>query len=113
MTIATLSALVGTKLHTSLPVVDRDGNLVGLMTYKEIHRAMASGKDFDSVTVGQFMKRNPAVVYTDETCDVAFNRMKAANQGISPVVKRKKPRKIVGILTYRHIYEAYQKALMY
>lgn len=113
MTIATLADLVGTKLHTSLPVLDEKDELVGLMTYREIHRAMASGCDLSKITVREFMNDSPAVVYADESCAGAFSRMKNASQGMAPVVKKKEPKKVIGIVTYRHIYEAYQKALMY
>jgi CIC family chloride channel protein len=113
MSISTLAELVGTKLHTSLPVVNNSGAVVGLMMYKEIHLAMASGRDFKTLKVKEYMKRNPIVAYTDESCATVFNRMKNAAQGIAPVVRRRDPGKLVGIVTYRHIYEAYQKALMY
>jgi len=113
MNIATLSALVGTKLHTSLPVMDGSNRLAGLMTYKEIHRALTCGRDPATVRVSEFMNPSPVVAFPDEDCALVFNRMKNSAQGIAPVVKRKDPRKLIGIVTYRHIYEAYQKAITY
>jgi CIC family chloride channel protein len=111
MSLSTLSELVGKKLHTSLPVIDGDSKLVGLITYKEIHLAIMNKEDPHTIKVGDFMNSSPVVVYTDEPCDAAFNRMRNAEQGIAPVVKRKQPDTMVGIITYRHIYAAYRKAL--
>ena len=113
MSIATLSGLVGNTLHTSLPVLDRRGELVGLLTYREIHYALRTSHSRPGLLVKDCMNRSPLVAFTDEPCDAVFNRMKDADQGIAPVAKRKNPRRMVGILTYRHIYEAYRRALMY
>ncbi|MEJ2745134.1 MAG: chloride channel protein, partial [bacterium] len=113
MAIATLAELVGTKLHTSLPVINSRGDLVGLLTYKEIHHALRKSRDTDGLTVKDFMNREPMIVFSDESCDTVFHRMKDANQGIAPVVKRKHPNRMVGVMTYRHIYDAYQKATMH
>jgi CIC family chloride channel protein len=112
MSIATLSELVGNTLHTSLPVLDRRGELVGLLTYREIHYAMRTIHSRPGLLVKDCMNRSPLVAFTDEPCDAVFNRMKDADQGIAPVAKKKNPRRMVGILTYRHIYEAYRRALM-
>jgi len=38
--------------------------------------------------------------------------MKTGAIGIAPVIKSEKVRKIVGIVTYSNIFEAYEKALL-
>jgi CIC family chloride channel protein len=111
MSVAAISELVETKLHTSLPVVNCRMELVGLMTYRELHTALRHGAGGASLRVKDFMNRAPVTAYPDESCALVFKRMRDANQGIAPVVKRQAPRKMVGIVTYRHIYESYQGAL--
>jgi len=100
------------KWHTSLPVVDKNGKLAGIVTYKEMHKAMTSGKSWEQIKVSDCMRRDIVTTFPDETMNTVFGRMRNAYTNIAPVVKRKDPGKIVGIITYRHIFDSYQRALM-
>lgn len=112
MTLKELAAVFGSKLHTSLPVVDKNDKLAGIVTYKEMHKAMTSGKSWGLIKVSDCMRRDIVTAFPDETMDSVFGRMRNAYISIAPVVKRRDPGKIVGIITYRHIFDSYQRALM-
>ena len=111
MKLSKLAPKIGKELHTSLPVVDEGGELVGIVTYKQLHPAMASDTPNEEITVKDFMDPDPVVAYPGETAADVFQRMTEAYAGIAPVVKRYGLRKVIGIVTYRHVFAAYQKAL--
>ncbi len=112
MTMDVLRKKVGKTLHTSLPVVDSGGDLVGLVTYKEIHLGVECETPDCDLTARNFMIPDPVTALPDEPVDVVFRRMKANFIGVAPVIRGPGDRKVVGIVTYRNIFEAYEKALM-
>ncbi|MDP8246741.1 MAG: chloride channel protein [Candidatus Tritonobacter lacicola] len=111
MKLSELAPKVGKELHTSLPVVDEEGELVGIVTYKQLHPAMAGDTPYDRVLVRDFMNPDVVVAYPGETAAEVFQRMTEAYAGIAPVIRRHGKRKVIGIVTYRHVFAAYQKAL--
>ncbi len=112
MTMDILRKKVGTTLHTSLPVVDSEGNLVGIVTYKELHMGIESTTPDTELKARDFMNPNPVIATPEEPVDRVFKRMKEGFIGIAPVIKSEQVRKVVGIITYRNIFEAYEKALL-
>jgi chloride channel protein, CIC family len=112
MTMENLRKQVGTTLHTSLPVVNEAGDLTGVITYKEIHLGVEDTTPDSEMIVRDFMKPNPVTAYPFEPVDQVFKRMKEGFIGIAPVVKSEQVPKVVGVVTYRNIFEAYEKALL-
>jgi len=112
MTVKELAGLVGTKLHTSLPVVNEAEELVGIITYKEIHQGILRQTEEKLLPVTACMNPDPVVAHPEESVDEVFKRMKEKFQGMAPVVRSRGPRRIIGIVTYRNIFEAYEKALI-
>ena len=112
MTMEELRKKVGTTLHTSLPVVNQDNDLVGIVTYKEIHLGIEDPTLDGELLARDFMHPNPVTACPDEPVDQVFKRMKQGAIGIAPVIKSAKIRKVVGIVTYSNIFEAYEKALL-
>lgn len=112
MTMEELRKQVGTTLHTSLPVINAAGDLTGIVTYKEIHLGIEDSTPDSEMIVRDFMKPNPVTAFPEEPVDRVFKRMKEGIIGIAPVIKSKNVRKIVGIVTYSNIFEAYEKALL-
>jgi chloride channel protein, CIC family len=111
MKLSELAPKIGKELHTSLPVVDGAGELVGIVTSREIHPAMASDIPNDEIEVKDFMVPDPVVAYPGETAAEVFQRMTEAYVGVAPVIRRYGPRKVIGLITYRHVFAAYQRAL--
>lgn len=112
MTMKELRKLVGTKLHTSLPVVNQENDLVGIITYKELHLGIENITPDSELLARDFMYPHPVTAYPEEAVDRVFKRMKTRAIGIAPVIKSGKNRKVVGIVTYSNIFEAYEKALL-
>lgn len=112
MTMEALRKEVGKTLHTSLPVVDAGGDLVGIVTYKQIHLGVECETPDCDLPVRNIMIPDPVTAFPGEPVDIVFRRMKAHFIGIAPVIRGPGDRKVVGIVTYRNIFEAYEKALM-
>jgi len=55
MTMEELRKQVGTTLHTSLPVVNGERELVGIITYKEIHLGIENSTPDSELTARDFM----------------------------------------------------------
>ncbi|CAN5314554.1 chloride channel protein [soil metagenome] len=84
--------------HQGFPVIDADGLLVGVVT----RRDLLYGPDLslDGVRrVRDVIRRAPAIVYGDSTLRDAADLMVTEGVGRLPVVERRNPRRVVGILT--------------
>jgi CBS domain-containing protein len=46
----------------SIPIVDNDGKLVGIVTEFDLLKALMEGKYFEKITAGEIMTRNPVTV---------------------------------------------------
>lgn len=90
--------------HHGLPVVDKHGLLVGILTVKDIEHATAD-------TVGEVCTREVETTFPDETLNIALRRMSQRDVGRLPVVARDNPRRILGVLRRVDIIHAYDIAL--
>ncbi|MBC7226854.1 MAG: chloride channel protein, partial [Thermoflexales bacterium] len=98
------------RLRThGLPVVDADGALCGILTLEDVETAHA--RDLPARTVGDICTRQLVVAYPDETLDVALRRMSERDVGRLPVVDRRDPRRLVGVLRRVDVTRAYHIAL--
>ncbi len=102
---------VGKTLHTSLPVVDENDRLIGILIYRELHRGVEEAGPDRQATAGDLMRPNPVIGLPGETVDLVFQRMKSGFIGIAPIIRSPDDRRIVGVVTYRNIFEAYERAL--
>jgi chloride channel protein, CIC family len=112
MTLEELRQKVGKTLHTSLPVVNADDDLVGIITYKQIHLGVECETPDCKMTARDVMIPDPITAFPGEPVDLVFKRMRDNFIGIAPVIRGPEDRKIVGVVTYRNIFEAYEKALL-
>ena len=88
------------------PVVDDDGNLIGIVTDDDILRAIREHKE--SSRVEDVMQKNVVKIFPYQSAQEALNLMDKYNIGRLPVVDPENPRKLLGILTRNHILEAYK-----
>jgi CBS domain-containing protein len=71
----------------SLPVVDEGGELVGMVTDRDIAiRVVAAGRDADTTRVGDVLTEHPVQVFPDESLDTAFALMSTYQVRRLPVV---------------------------
>jgi CIC family chloride channel protein len=96
--------------HHGLPVVNRSGELVGILTVQDIERVQTNGGIVDQ-TVGEVCTRELVVTYPDETIGAALRRMGARDIGRLPVVARGQPRQLIGVLRRTDLVRAYDIAL--
>jgi H+/Cl- antiporter ClcA len=79
------------------PIVDDSGKLIGIVTRGDLVRAF-DDEDGAGATVGQLGSRDLVVTYTDELLEEATSKMIANDVGRLPVVDRKDPTRLVGLL---------------
>jgi CIC family chloride channel protein len=96
--------------HHGFPVLDENGNLIGVVTVTDVVSAMQRGST-ENVKVGDIVTRNPLVAYPDQTLHDAMLRV-GTEVGRIPVVERDNPQKLVGVLRRHNIVNAYTRAMM-
>jgi CIC family chloride channel protein len=100
------------SLHTSFPVIDHEGNLVGMLSLKDFREVVFEDSLLD-VVIAKDLATIPAVYVTGED-DLAKALWLVNDNAIErlPVVRGgDDPKKVVGILSQRDILSAYNQAL--
>jgi chloride channel protein, CIC family len=93
------------RYHHAYPVLDRNGKLVGLLTFNDLKRALAGKKA--GVTLKQLLTAQSLMTtYPDETLDDVILRL--GRHGISqmPVVARTDSSRLLGIIAMNDIAQA-------
>ncbi len=96
--------------HQGFPVVDGGGRLVGVVTRRDLldggAEALPAGH-----TVRDLVKRQPAIVFDDSSLREASDHMTRERVGRLPVVSRKDPGRMVGMLTRSDLIAAQSRRL--
>lgn len=104
---------VGLKIkstnHRGFPVLDMNGKLVGIVTRKDINRALNKGEA--DAEVGKVMTRDIAVCFPDESIKTALHKMAVRNIGRLPVVNRNNKEHLIGLMSRKSLMNAYNQAL--
>jgi len=95
----------GTR-HQGFPVIDAAGELMGVLTAREIVMAPDA-----AARVSSLVKRPPVVVFEDESLREAADRMVEADVGRLPVVRRGTARHVVGMITRSDLVGAHKRRL--
>jgi len=85
----------GVTRHNALPIVDRGGRLIGIITRGDVLRALERD---GNETVLEAGTRDLLVAYPDEILRDAAHRMLGGDVGRLPVVSRHNPHHVVGYL---------------
>lgn len=93
--------------HQGFPVIDTDGNLLGVVT----RRDLLNPEGDKSVAVRDILSRRPAVVFDDNTLREAADHMVHEHVGRLPVVSRAEPRKVIGIISRSDLLSAHRTRL--
>jgi H+/Cl- antiporter ClcA/CBS domain-containing protein len=93
--------------HHGFPVLDENGLLLGIVTYRDIMEA----QDTLSQSVTKLIKRAPAVIFEDNSLRTASDHMVREGVGRLPVVLRENPGKMIGILSRSDILAMHDKRL--
>lgn len=95
--------------HHGFPVVDERGMLFGIVTLTDLENALLED-DVEKLTVGDIATTDLVVAYPDQTLHQALGQLGIRNVGRIPVVERRRPRKLVGILRRADVIAAYARA---
>jgi CBS domain-containing protein len=92
--------------HQGFPVVDGSGVLVGVVTRRDL-----LGTADASMTVRELVQRPPAVAFEDSSLREAADHMVSEGVGRLPVVSRREPRKVIGIVSRSDLLAAHARRL--
>jgi len=93
--------------HTGYPVVE-DGKLVGIVTISDVQKIPLEKRD--KLKIRDIASRRLVVTYPDETVHQALDKMYVKDVGRLPVVDRRDPTKILGIISKHDILKAFELA---
>jgi len=98
------------RMH-GLPVADKDGSLLGMISIRDIDHATTQSQDNLTRPVLDFCSRNLVWTHPDETVGMALKRMSRRDIGRLPVVDPDEPQKLIGWISRGDIVRAYERAL--
>jgi CIC family chloride channel protein len=96
--------------HHGFPVVDDKGNLVGVVTIADVEAAMTKGSPPD-LTVRDIASKSVMVAYSDDYIHDVLVRMGSQDVGRIPVVDRRNPKRLLGVLRRHDVLTAYSKTV--
>jgi CIC family chloride channel protein len=91
------------------PVLDVAGKLAGVVSLEDYRQALAGNpKDHSGLTVRDICSRAVVTVYPDDTVGLAMRRMAPRDISRLPVVSRRDPHKLMGMVRRNDIVRAYE-----
>ena len=96
--------------HHGFPVINEDGKLTGIITLADVENRLSSGEE--NLAVADVATTDLITAYPDETLHDVVQRLLGTSEiGHIPVVDRKDPTILLGILRRRDLVKAYAKGL--
>ncbi len=112
MPIGELVARLRKTGHHGFPVVDEDGNFCGVVTLSDVEAAMTMSEGYPKgITVGDIASKSVIVAYPDEYLHDVLVKFGARDVGRVPVIDRRNPKHLLGVLRRHDIIHAYAKAI--
>jgi CBS domain-containing protein len=108
--VSTIASMMTRRNLGSLPVVEQDGTLVGIVTEYDLLQAMIEGRDLRNISAMGIMSTVPVTVTEDRTLVQVAELFQDRYITRVPVVRNKK---LVGILARRDLLFGYMKASKY
>ena len=106
----TITHMMTHRNFGSLPVVEEDGTLIGIVTEYDLLQAMIDGRDLRKILATEIMSVHPVTATEDQTLAQVANLFQDRYITRVPVVRNKK---LVGILARRDLLFGYTKASQY
>ena len=100
-----------TNRHNSFPVLNIKGDLTGIISLSDMDEALQQrdhGKE--NLTVGEMASRELITICPDDPMSLALEKMRPRDLGILPVIERREPNKLIGVIRRRDIVRAYHLA---
>lgn len=112
LSLESLTRRISESKYHSFPVVDSFGNLTGILSYFDYHEVLHMQQLERLIVAKDMATRKVITVYRDDTLYAALEKIAARDFSVLPVVSRKKPNKLLGVITRRDIIGAYNHAVM-
>ena len=96
--------------HRGFPVLDHEGSLVGMVTRKDIVKALTAGKK--DIPIQEIMMKDIVTCFPDDTLKTALQKLGEREVGRIPVVERNNVRHLVGLISRENIVTAYHGVLL-
>jgi CIC family chloride channel protein len=110
MPIRELMAKLRRTGHHGFPVVNEKEELVGVVTIADVEAAMAKESP-SALTVKDIASKSVVVAYPDEYIHDVIVKLGTHDVGRIPVVERKNPKRLLGVLRRHDVLTAYSKTL--
>lgn len=107
---STIASMMTRRNFGSLPVVESDGTLVGIVSEYDLLQAMIEGRDLRKILATEIMSAHPVSVTEDQTLAQVADLFQDRYMARVPVVRNKK---LVGVLARRDLLFGYMKASKY
>lgn len=107
---STIAGMMTRRNFGSLPIVDSDGTLVGIVSEYDLLQAMIDGRDLRKILATEIMSAHPVTVTEDQTLAQVADLFQDRYIIRVPVVRNKK---LVGILARRDLLFGYLRASEY
>lgn len=108
--VSTIASMMTRRNLGSLPVVEQDGTLVGIVTEYDLLQAMIEGRDLRNISAMGIMSTVPVTVTEDRMLVQVAELFQDRHITRVPVVRNNK---LVGILARRDLLFGYLKASKY
>jgi CIC family chloride channel protein len=96
--------------HHGFPVVNKNGEFVGVVTISDVEKAMSKGAS-PNLTVDDIASKSVIVAYPDEYIHDIFVKLGTRDVGRVPVVDRNNPKRLLGVLRRQDVLVAYAQAI--
>ncbi|VAX26251.1 Chloride channel protein [hydrothermal vent metagenome] len=108
MTVERLAQIIDESHHTGFPVINGQGELVGMVTYVEIHKAYQDRVDLQKTLIEKIMRSDLPLSDPEDVLVDVVRRMQESETDRIAVVEPDNPKRLVGLITRADIMSAYR-----
>jgi CIC family chloride channel protein len=112
MTLGQFAQFTASTRHTNFPLVDRRGDLTGIISVQDFMGVVFERDLMDLVVIKELATLDVITVTAEDDLDRAMKKIGYRNIEQLPVVDREGGRKLVGLISRRDMVSAYNRALM-
>ncbi len=112
MTFSEFIRFVRDKKHTCFPVVNEKGELCGIISFQNFREMLAEEGPKDHIRVKDMGTKEVITAHPEDSLEKAMDKMRYHHIERLPVVDPNNPKKLVGFLSQRDVWAAYNKALL-
>jgi CIC family chloride channel protein len=94
--------------HRGFPVLDEDGNFIGVLAEINITRNLEASATDKKLTAGDIAEKNPIVAYPDQMLDRLLEAIEESEARL-PVVSRENQKQLLGVVGRHELISAYRK----